>query len=88
MAPVPGGSGVYAHLASQRSEVEARAVIRMLRQTHQAILSDRDMVIRRADLAGQGTFYRVEVGPLQSAQADGLCASLKAAGSQCVIEYE
>ena len=42
----------------------------------------------RADISGQGAFYRVEIGPLSPGQADQLCGSLKAAGGQCIGQYE
>ena len=52
------------------------------------LLGDRNAVIRRADVAKQGTFYRVEVGPLSAGQADQPCGNLKAAGAQCVPRSE
>jgi len=39
-------------------------------------------------MPNQGTFYRVEIGPLSAGQADQICGSLKAAGGQCVAQYE
>jgi len=83
----PGAGGFYAQLAAQRSEADARAVFRMLQQQYPAILGSRDAVIRRAD-SSQGTYYRVEIGPLTAGQADQLCGSLKAAGAQCATQYE
>lgn len=85
--PVSGAGGLYAHLASQRSEPEARAAFRMLQSQYPTILGSRDAVIRRAD-SGEGTFFRVEIGPLTAAQADQICGSLKAAGGKCVTQYE
>lgn len=87
-APGEGSSGLYAQLAAQRSEGEARIVFRGLQTQYPAILGGRDAVIRRADIPNQGTFYRVEVGPLSNGQADELCGSLKAAGAQCITRYE
>lgn len=86
--PPQGAGGLYVHLASQRSDADAHNAFRMLQQKYPDILSGRDAVIRRADLGGQGTFYRVEIGPLSPGQADQLCGSLKAAGGQCVTQYE
>lgn len=87
-APSQSGSGLYVRLASQRSEGDARSAFRMLQQKFPNILGDRDAVIRRADISGQGAFYRVEIGPLSPGQADQLCGSLKAAGGQCIGQYE
>jgi SPOR domain len=87
-APGEGSSGLYAQLAAQRSEAEARVTFRGLQSQFPGILGTRNAVIRRADVANQGTFYRVEVGPLSSGQADELCGNLKAAGAQCIARYE
>ena len=87
-APGPGSSGLYAHLASQRSEAEARTAYRSLQGQYPTLLASRDAVIRRADDTNQGTFYRVEVGPLTSSEAGQLCGSIKSAGGQCVPRYE
>ena len=86
-APVSGAGGLYAHLASQRSEPEARAAFRVLQSQYPNIPGGRDAVIRRAD-GGDGTFFRVEIGPLTAAQADQICGGLKAAGGKCVTQYE
>ncbi len=90
--PVParaetGGGNIYALLSSQQKEVDARAIYRMLQERYPEILGSRTAVIRR-DNKGQGGHYRVEVGPLTSAQADQLCGSLKHAGAQCTQSYE
>lgn len=82
-----GSRGLYAHLASQRSETEARLAFRSLQDKY-PILSGRDAVIRRADDGRQGTLYRVEIGPLSNGQADELCGTIKSSGGQCVLRYE
>jgi hypothetical protein len=87
-APGEGSSGLYAQLASQRSEAEARLAFHALQVKYQTVLGGRDAVIRRSDDRDQGTYYRVEIGPLSPDQADGLCGNIKAAGGQCVPRYE
>jgi cell division septation protein DedD len=87
-APGEGSGGLYAQLAAQRSEAEARTTFRGLQSQYPGILGSRDAVIRRADVPNQGTFYRIEVGPLSGGQAAELCGSLKAAGAQCIQRYE
>jgi len=81
-------SNLYALLSSQQKEVDARAIYRMLQEKYPDILGKRNAVIRRSEISGQGTYYRVEVGPLTSAQADQLCGSLRQAGAQCTQHYE
>jgi hypothetical protein len=87
-APGEGSNGLYALLASQQKEGDARAIYRMLQEKYPNILGQRDAVIRRADVGGQGTYYRVEVGPLTAGQVDQLCGTLKQGGSQCAPRYE
>jgi hypothetical protein len=86
--PGEGSNGLYALLASQQKETDARAIYRMLQDKYPQALGTRDAVIRRADVSGQGTYYRVEVGPLTSGQADELCGALKKGGTQCTPHYE
>ena len=88
MAPGEGGNGLYALLASQQKEVDARAIYHMLQERYPDALGKRDAVIRRADAGSQGTSYRVEIGPLTSGQADELCGALKQGGSPCTPHYE
>jgi hypothetical protein len=83
-----GSNGLYALLASQQKEVDAHAIYQMLQEKYPDVLGKRNAVIRRADVKGQGTYYRVEVGPLTSAQADQICGSLREAGAQCTQHYE
>jgi hypothetical protein len=83
-----GGNNIYALLSSQQKEVDARAIYRMLQEKYPEILGNRNAVIRRGDKNGQGSSYRVEVGPLTSGQADQLCGNLRQAGAQCTQHYE
>ncbi len=87
-APGEGSSGLYAHLASQRSEAEARSAFRALQSQYPNFLGGRDAVIRRATDNDQQTYYRVEVGPLTQGQGDELCGNLKSAGGRCVLRSE
>jgi hypothetical protein len=87
-APGEGSDGIYAHLASQRSPADARLAYRSLEGRYPTYLASRDAVIRRVDDANQGTFYRVEVGPMSADEADALCGNIKSGGGQCVPRYE
>ncbi len=87
-APGEGSDGIYAHLASQRSVAEARVAYRSLEGRYASSLGNRDATIRRVDDANQGTFYRVEVGPMSQDQAETLCGTIKSGGDQCVPRYE
>jgi hypothetical protein len=87
-APGEGSSGLYAHLASQHSEAEARLAFRALQSQYPNFLNGRDAIIRRVTDNDQQTYYRVEVGPLSRGQVDELCGGLKTSGAQCVARYE
>ncbi len=82
------GGGRYAvQVSSQRSEADAQSAFRSLQAKFPQQLGGRQPIVRRAELAGKGTFYRALVGPFASAQeAAGLCSSLKAAGGNCLIQ--
>jgi cell division septation protein DedD len=81
-------SGAYTvQISSQRSETEAQASFRTLQTKFPSLLSDRQPIIRRADLGDKGIYFRTMVGPFASAdQATQFCGSLKSAGGQCVVQ--
>jgi hypothetical protein len=82
-----GEAGSYTvQLSSQRSEPEAQASFRALQSKFPNLLSDRQPIIRRADLGDKGIYFRTMVGPFTSIdQAREFCGSLKSAGGQCVV---
>ena len=88
VASAPAGNGSYlVQVSSQRSEADAQAAFRSIKSKYSSVLGDRQPVIRRADLAGRGTYYRAMVGPFSTRdQAVQLCSSLKAAGGDCVVQ--
>ena len=88
MAAAPAGNGSYlVQVSSQRSEADAQAAFRSVKSKYSSVLGDRQPVIRRADVAGKGTYYRAMVGPFSTRdQAIQLCSSLKAAGGDCVVQ--
>ena len=88
VAAAPAGNGNYlVQVSSQRSEADAQAAFRSVKSKYSGVLGDRQPVIRRADLAGKGTYYRAMVGPFATRnEAIQLCTSLKAAGGDCVVQ--
>ena len=82
-----GGTGSYVQVSSQRSEGEAQSAFRSLQAKFPDQLGGRQPSIHKADLGAKGTYYRAMVGPFASAsEASQLCASLKAAGGQCLVQ--
>jgi hypothetical protein len=87
----PGGAGssggYLVQISSQRNEADAQASYRALQGKFPAVLGSRAPVIKRADLGDKGVYYRAMVGPFDSPdEATQLCASLKTAGGQCVVQ--
>ena len=87
-APAASSNGNYlVQVSSQRSEADAQAAFRSVKSKHSGVLGEYQPVIRRADLAGKGTYYRAMVGPFSTRdQAIQLCSSLKASGGDCVVQ--
>lgn len=83
-AGVPGGKyGVQ--IAARRSEAEARSYIDEMRAKYPSLLAREWAGIHRVELQ-QGVYFRVVIGPLDSAQqAMQMCNSLKAGGTECFI---
>jgi len=74
------------HLASMRSEVEARAEWGQLQARYPAILGDRVLFTREVEVGGQGTFVRVLTGLFQDRdQAKGLCGQLGGGEQYCNV---
>jgi hypothetical protein len=88
VASVPAGNGSYlVQVSSQRSEADAQSAFRNIKSKYSSVLGDRQAVIKRAELAGKGTYFRAMVGPFTTRdQAIQLCSSLKAAGGDCVVQ--
>ena len=88
VAAAPAGNGSYlVQVSSQRSEADAQAAFRSIKSKYSGVLGESQLVIRRAELAGKGTYYRAMVGPFTTRdQAIQLCSSLKSAGGDCVVQ--
>jgi SPOR domain len=82
----PAG-GYVVQVASQRSEMDAQASFHALQAKYPDLLGDRRAIVTRAELGERGVFYRAQVGPFALAEeAAKLCASLKEAGGQCIVQ--
>lgn len=83
-APPPGKYGVQ--IGSRRSEAEARALIDEMHAKYPVLLGQQWAAIHHISLP-QGEFFRVVIGPLGSPQqAQKLCDSLKAQGTECFLQ--
>ena len=91
LAPAPAGNGSaggYAvQVSAQRSEAEAQSALRTLQGRYPDQLGGRQSTIKRVDLGDKGIYFRALVGPFgSSGEASELCASLKAAGGNCLVQ--
>ncbi|MBW8786930.1 MAG: SPOR domain-containing protein [Rhizobium leguminosarum] len=78
-----GGYGIQ--IASLPSEDEATKSYANLSKKFASVLSGRSHEIRRADIAGKGTFYRVRIPAGSKDEAAALCEQYRAAGGSCLI---
>lgn len=81
-----GDSAYAVQVTSQRSEADAQSSFQALQAKYPNVLGNRQAMIRRADLGDKGTYYRAQVPFGSQGEASEFCASLKAAGGQCVVQ--
>lgn len=82
----PAPEGFLIQINSQRSEAAAWAAWDKLKKKHGELLADREAIVQKADLGGQGTVYRLRIKNLPTkADAVSVCGKLKAAGLSCFI---
>lgn len=85
-AAVRAGTGDFVvQLAAPGSEAEARATFAALQRKYGSVLGGQSPIIRKTELAGGKTVYRLRVGPYSREDAASMCSQLQAAGGQCFI---
>lgn len=78
--------GTYVvQIASLPSEAEAKRSYANLSRKFSSVIGGHAVDIKRADIAGKGTYYRVRIVAGTRAQAVALCQSYKAAGGSCLV---
>ncbi|MDX2224221.1 MAG: SPOR domain-containing protein [Rhodospirillaceae bacterium] len=83
-ATAPGAFLVQ--LAAARSEDAAMSEWTRLSGKHKDLLGALSPTVERADLGERGVFFRLKAGPLADrAQADTLCAAIKAQNEACLV---
>jgi cell division septation protein DedD len=84
VAKVDGGFMVQ--LASLKSRNGVNPEWARLVKRFPSLLGNHKLVVQRAQIAGSGTFYRVQAGPFaKRAGADALCRQLKAQQQACLV---
>ncbi|APO74603.1 sporulation related domain-containing protein [Rhizobium etli 8C-3] len=78
-----GGYGMQ--IASLPSEAEAKKSYASLSKKFASVLGGRSFEIRKAEIAGKGTFYRVRIPAGSKDEAAALCQQYRSAGGSCLI---
>jgi len=82
----PAPRGLRVQIGSFRSASDATSAWDKTAAAHQELIGQRQPYIVEADLGERGIYYRMQVGPLHSAnEAKTLCNALKARGQDCII---
>lgn len=85
-AAIRSGTGDFAvQLAAPGSEAEARATFSALQRKYPAQLGGQAPLVKKTELAGGKTVYRLRIGPYSREDATTMCTQLQAAGGQCFI---
>ena len=71
-------------LASVRSASQAGSERQRIQRRHPALLGNLEFTIQSARLT-QGTFHRIQAGPMSHAQASFLCEALKRQNQPCLV---
>ncbi|KQV83621.1 SPOR domain-containing protein [Rhizobium sp. Root1220] len=82
-AAAPGGYGVQ--IASLPSEEEAKKSYASLSKKFASVLAGRSYEIRKAEIAGKGTYYRLRIPAGSKDEAAAICEKYRAAGGSCLI---
>ncbi|WP_108882670.1 SPOR domain-containing protein [Anderseniella sp. Alg231-50] len=77
--------GWTVQLVSQRQPDKAWDNWDSLKNRHNKLLRNKTAAVVRADVEGQGIYYRLRVHKLKKSQAKRLCRSLKRKGTGCFI---
>ncbi|MBB5572378.1 MULTISPECIES: SPOR domain-containing protein [Rhizobium] len=88
--PAPAASasagGAYGvQIASLPSEAEAQKSQANLKTKFASVIGGHPLEIRKADIAGKGTYYRVRVVAGSKDEAADICQRYRAAGGTCLI---
>jgi len=83
--PTASASGYGVQIASLPSEEEAKKTFASLSKKFASVLAGRSYEIRKADIAGKGTFYRLRIPAGSKDEAAAICEKYRAAGGSCLI---
>lgn len=85
-AAAPATPGGYViQIASQPTAEAAQKSYASMAQKYASVIGGRGVDIRKADVPGKGTYYRVRVTAGSKEDATALCTRLKSAGGGCFV---
>ena len=84
VAAVAPGSYVI-QIASLPSEAEAQKSYQTLSSKFSGVIGGRGVDIKRAEIAGKGTYFRVRIPAGSREEANSLCSRYKSAGGSCLV---
>ena len=79
------GGGYFIQVSSQPSAELAQKSYADIARKYGSVIGGRSVDIKRADIPGKGTYYRVRVSAGSREDATALCNRLKAAGGSCLV---
>ena len=78
--------GTYViQIASLPSEAEAQTSYKTLSSKFGSVIGGKGVDIKKAEIAGKGTYYRVRIPAGSRDAANALCAQYKSAGGSCLV---
>ena len=80
----PAG-GWRVQVASVKNEDVAKSTWARLQSAHGDVMANLRMQAVRVDLGEKGVWYRVQGGPLDEKQAQGVCSALRSRKADCVL---
>ena len=84
VAAVAPGSYVI-QIASLPSETEAQKTYNSLSSKFSGVIGGKGVDIKKAEIAGKGTFFRVRIPAGSREEANSLCTRYKSAGGSCLV---
>ena len=85
-AALPSQSSPFAvQIASQRSADAAKRSYATLSRRYASVIGGKGVDIRKAEIAGKGTYYRVRIPAASRTEANRVCANLKRKGGSCFV---
>ncbi len=84
-AALGSGGGMRVQLASSPNEAAAEKLMSSIVNRHASLLRQSRLSLVRTELAGKGTYFRIQTQPMGKEAANDLCAGLKAAQQSCLV---